>query len=247
MKISKKLFNESRNYEPRFLPILFSGSANVIGYHLFVQVSDFNRLFSELTLQNSEQIDFSARALEKSDAELLLQCRAGDETAWATLVKRFERLVAAVPRRAGLSEDLTAEVFQETFVTLIEKINQIEQPERLRAWLVTTAKFKTWRLVAREKIGRKTILETDDAESAVFEIPDDAPLADARLVELEQQHLVRAAVSALDERCREMLTMLYLTEPAATYVEVARAVGVSETSISPLRARCLKKMVKLLK
>jgi hypothetical protein len=43
-----------------------------------------------------------------------------------------------------------------------------------------------------------------------------------------------------------MLTMLYLTEPSASYAEVAQTVGVSETSISPLRARCLKKMLKLL-
>lgn len=192
-----------------------------------------------------EQSNFAAKTIEKSDAELLLACRRGDEAAWQALVERFQRLVCAVPRRAGLSEDLTAEVFQEVFLTLFEKMDDIEQPERLRAWLVTTAKFKTWRLVSREKVAPKSFEESADEEN-FSEIPDNAPLADEILVELEEQHQVRTAVNLLDERCRAMLTMLYLNEPAASYAEVARAVSVSETSVSPLRARCLKKMLKIL-
>ena len=190
--------------------------------------------------------EFAATVLQKSDAELLARCRAGDETAWHSLVERFERLIAAIPRRAGLGEDLVAEVFQEVFLTLFEKMNDIEQPERLRAWLVTTAKFKTWRVVAREKVGINAANKIDDEDANFFEIPDGAPLADAALIEIEEQHKVRAALAQLDERCQIILTMLYLTEPAASYAVVAAKVEVNETSISPLRARCLKKMLKTL-
>jgi len=42
------------------------------------------------------------------------------------------------------------------------------------------------------------------------------------------------------------ISMLYLSAAAASYAEVADAVGVGETSISPLRSRCLKKLEKLL-
>jgi RNA polymerase sigma factor (sigma-70 family) len=197
---------------------------------------------SEIVLENPA---FTASTIESSDAQLLEACRRGDETAWNALVQRFQRLVAAVPRRAGLSEDLVAEVFQEVFLALFEKLDSIEQPDRLRAWLVTTAKFKTWRIVSKEKISQNIPEETDDEES-FFEITDEAPLPDEVLIELEEQHLVRTAVGELDERCRIMLTMLYLNETGATYAEVAQIVGVSETSISPLRARCLKKMLKIL-
>ena len=194
----------------------------------------------------TSQLIFNPATLERSDAELLEACRRGDEQAWNLVVERYQRLIAAVPRRAGLSEDLTAEVFQEVFLALLEKLDDIDQPERLRAWLVTTAKFKTWRIVAKEKIRRKTGAEIEEEEEGFFEIPDESPLADEVLIELEEQHLVRTAISNLDERCRTMLTMLYLNEPTASYSAVAAAVGVSETSISPLRARCLKKMMKLL-
>lgn len=195
-------------------------------------------------IQN-EPTGFAATTLQKSDAELLAACRRGDEAAWQSLVERFERLISAIPRRAGLSEDFVAEVFQEVFLTLFEKMNDIEQPERLRAWLVTTAKFKTWRIVSREKVGINAANKIDDDET-FFDIADTAPLTDAVLIELEEQHKVRTAVAALDERCRIMLTMLYLAEPAASYAAVAEKVGVNETSVGPLRARCLKKMLKML-
>lgn len=78
-------------------------------------------------------------------------------------------------------------------------------------------------------------------------IADDSPAADEMLIELEQQHLIRTAVAKLDERCRKIVSMIYLRSTAASYAEVAGEIGVGETSISPLRARCLKKLEKLLR
>jgi len=66
------------------------------------------------------------------------------------------------------------------------------------------------------------------------------------LIELEQQHLIRTALKQLEERCQKILSMLYLSAATATYSEVAAVIGVGETSISPLRSRCLKKLEKLL-
>jgi RNA polymerase sigma factor (sigma-70 family) len=72
----------------------------------------------------------------------LQACRRGDEAAWEALVERYQRLIYTIPRRAGLDKDQAAEVFQEVFTTLFEKLETIEQPERLQAWLVTTARRK---------------------------------------------------------------------------------------------------------
>ncbi len=77
-------------------------------------------------------------------------------------------------------------------------------------------------------------------------IRDEGPLADDMLIELEEQHLIRAALKKIEERCQQILSMIYLTDPAASYAEVAAAIGVGETSISPLRSRCLKKLEKVL-
>jgi RNA polymerase sigma factor (sigma-70 family) len=188
---------------------------------------------------------FKASSLQRTDGELLLACRRGQQDAWDELVERFQRLVSTVPRRAGLSEEQAADVFQEVFLTLFQKMDEIEQPDKLRSWLVTTAKFKTWNIIRGEKefVDAKN---EDDEFDLLSLIPDDSPLADKVLLELEEQHLVRTALEKLEERCRTILSMLYLQDEAAAYAEVAKKVGVSDTSISPLRARCLKKLLQIL-
>ncbi|HKP68157.1 MAG TPA: sigma-70 family RNA polymerase sigma factor [Pyrinomonadaceae bacterium] len=188
---------------------------------------------------------FPATGLERSDAELIRACRDGSQTAWDELVARYQRLIYSIPRRAGLTDEQSADVFQEVFLTLFEKIDELEQPEKVRSWIVTTAKFKTWGTVRGSK-GHYSP-ETEEAmEQEMANLPDAAPLADDVLIELEQQHLIRTAMKQLEERCQKILSMLYLRTAAASYAEVADAVGVGETSISPLRSRCLKKLEKLL-
>ena len=188
---------------------------------------------------------FAARGLERSDAELVQKCRSGDETAWNEFVERYQRLIYAVPRRAGLSEEQAADVFQEVWLTLMEKLDGIEQPDKIRSWIVTTAKFKTWGIVRGEK-GFYSPETDEEMEAEMASITDNAPLADEMLIELEEQHLIRTAMQKLEETCRQILSMIYLRDPAASYVEVASAIGVGETSISPMRSRCLKKLGKIL-
>lgn len=197
------------------------------------------------TATEKNEIKFSAKGLEKSDAELVKACREGDETAWNALVDRYQRLVFTVPRRAGLSEEQASDVFQEVFMTLFEKLGEIEQPEKIRSWLVTTAKFKTWGTVRGEK-GFYSPESEEEMEFEMASLQDKTPLAEDVLIQLEEQHLIRTALKELEDRCQKILSMLYLTEPAASYAEVAAVIKVGETSISPLRSRCLKKLGKIL-
>ncbi len=189
------------------------------------------------------EIIFRGTEIDRSDAVLWAACRAGDATAWDEIVARYQRLICTVPRRAGLSEDLVNEVFQEVILTLLEKLDTIEQPERLRAWLVTTAKYKSWKLLAQN---RNFLQAPESEDTPPPDRPDSTPLPDVVLVALEEQHLLRVAVRMLDERCRTIIQMLFYGEEPRSYPEVAQAIGVNPTSISPLRARCLKKLARLI-
>jgi RNA polymerase sigma factor (sigma-70 family) len=186
--------------------------------------------------------------MEQSDGELLLACRRGDEAAWDTLVHRYQRLIYTIPRRAGLNEDLAADVFQEVFATLLEKIDTIENPERLKAWLVTTARRKTWRSISRENRSQTfTDLDDETGDAGLDNIvADDALLPDEVLAQMEEQHRVQMAVAALDERCGKLLSMLFYQEETPPYAEIAARIGAPEGSIGPTRARCLQKLLRLL-
>ena len=185
--------------------------------------------------------------MQPTDKELLIACRHGDERSWNALIDRYQRLIYAIPRRAGLNEDQAGEVFQDVFVTLFEKMHEIHEPDRLHAWLVTTARRKTWRLLTKERALQTA--KTDEAsgvEDLLSTVADTAPLPDETLMRLEEQHRVRTALAALDPRCQKLLAMLYYRPVPAAYAEIAAAFGTSEGSIGPTRARCLKKLLQLL-
>jgi RNA polymerase sigma factor (sigma-70 family) len=183
----------------------------------------------------------------RGDEELLAACRRGEEAAWEALVMRYQRLIYAIPRRAGLDEDAASEIFQDVFAALLESIETIEQPSRLQAWLVTTAKRKTWRAVGRARSLRPFAAEDDDAGAEMYDIPDKSLLPEEALARLEEQHLVRVALGELEERCRRLLQMLFYAPEPPPYSEIAAALGTSEGSIGPTRARCLKKLLDVLR
>jgi RNA polymerase sigma factor (sigma-70 family) len=187
------------------------------------------------------------KPMQPSDDRLVRACRRGEAAAWDVLVNRYQRLIYTVPRRSGLDEDQAAEVFQRTFAKLLEYLDRIEQPDRIRAWLVTTARRETWRLIHQQSAERSwSDTHAPHDEIGHETVPDDAPLPDEALERLEEQHLVYMAVAALGERCRRLLTLLFYRPDPPPYAEIAVALAMPEGSLGPTRARCLQKMRRLL-
>jgi len=184
---------------------------------------------------------------ESQDAELVARCRRGDASAWAVLVKRYQRLVYAVVMRAGHDEHTAADVFQTVFSRLLQHLPRLAQPERLQAWIVTTAKREA--LLAR-RIGQRTVSmsvdDDDEGGSTVADVADDAPLAEDALSDLQQLNRLRQALDRMDERCRDLLTLIFADEDEKLpYEEVAVRLQMPVGSIGPTRARCLQKLRRL--
>src|SRR5207248_5752017 len=80
-------------------------------------------------------------------AELVGAAIAGDAAAWNELVERFAGLVWAIARRHRLSAADAADVSQTTWLRLVEHLERIQQPERIGAWLATTARHESLRVL----------------------------------------------------------------------------------------------------
>src|SRR5215204_4912751 len=128
--------------------------------------------------------------MEDSDLQLVLACRRGDQTAWEKLILRYQRLIYTIPLRAGLDEDHAAEIFQDVFTTLFQKLNEIEEPEKLQAWLVTTARRKTLRTISKSQFQKRSSDKAAERSHEAAQIRDDAPLPDEQLSILEEQHRI---------------------------------------------------------
>jgi RNA polymerase sigma factor (sigma-70 family) len=177
--------------------------------------------------------------MQPSDEALVQACRAGDPAAWEALVERYQRLVYAIARHSGLDAEQSADVFQRVFELLIEALPRIERPALIGAWLATTARHEAWRVSRGERMAYR--MQGEPLESARA-VADDAPLPEAQLLRLEQQHQVRLAVDSLDERCRRLLQLLFYRPDTPPYAAIAATLGMAEGAIGPTRARCLDKL-----
>lgn len=190
----------------------------------------------------------SKASRKDEDAALLARCVAGDGTAWPLLVNRYQRLVYAIVLRAGLDEHMAADVFQTVFERLLEHLPRIAEPSRLQAWVVTTAKREA--LLQRNRAQRTVSMTNPDADGSPgseWEFGDESPGAEEAIAELQQLDEVRGAIDLLDDRCRELLLLLFGDEDKKVpYEEIARRIGVTVGSIGPTRSRCLEKLRRLL-
>ena len=172
-------------------------------------------------------------AMGDLDLGLLVKAAAaGDRTAWERLVDRFSGLVWAVTRsyRLGLAD--ADDVFQATWLRLVEHLDRIQAPERLGSWLATTARREALAVLRRS--GRYVL-----ADEPALDRPDDLGRAPEHLVvEAERHALLWRALDSLSERCRQLLRLL-VADPAPTYLEVSAAIDMPVGSIGPIRGRCL--------
>jgi RNA polymerase sigma factor (sigma-70 family) len=184
---------------------------------------------------------------DSEDRKIIEACLNGDASAWEALILRYQRLIYSIPLKSRLSQDDAADIFQAVCIKLYEKLETLRDHEKLSAWIITTTTRESWRLLARQKreVSVDEPASEDESEPLAF-LASDAPLADEQRILLEQQQNVRQAVSALPERCKNLVTLLFYNKDELSYTEIAREMNMPVASIGPTRARCLEKLKKLL-
>ena len=174
-------------------------------------------------------------------AECARDAAGGDSDAWDALVERFGGLVWSVARSHRLSAADAADVSQTTWLRLVEHLGAITQPERLGAWLATTARREC--LAVIRKRSRQVPVE-DPGELSQAQL--DEPPADGPLLQAEEHSVLAAAFGRLAERCQRLLRLL-MVDPPPHYEEVAAALAIPIGSVGPTRARCLERLTREVK
>jgi RNA polymerase sigma factor (sigma-70 family) len=181
-----------------------------------------------MTLTDTAQAD-------PSTTRLLGLATTGDREAWEAIVSRYDRLVWAVVRAHGFDDSQAADVVQTTWLRLVDHIDRIREPEAASAWLATTARRESWRVLRRAR--RERPIDDDRPfEAARQDVVDDDP--EERALSAETRRMVSRCVNELPERCRALLQAL-MTDPPPTYNEVSALLHMPVGSIGPTRGRCL--------
>jgi len=183
----------------------------------------------------------AANRTAEETAGLVRRAAAGDRRAWEQLVDDYVGLIWSIARGFGLNQADAGDVVQTTWLRLLEHIDRLNDPSRVGAWLATTARRECLRVVAN---GKRMTLAGDDRD--VLEQPDTSLLPpDAALIATEEADQVNAALWQLPPRWRDLMLLL-MADPAPSYEEISRELGVPIGSIGPTRGRALRRLQELL-
>ena len=195
-------------------------------------------------------VTMKKHAPKPSDTQLVERCLRGEAVAWRLLVERYARLVHSVPARHGLSPAEVDDVGQEVFLALAQNLHQVDDPKRLAAWLITTARRLSWRAIQAGK-REQPVAVADLAELDVVgehahpirtPMPSIAQLQNA----WERQEALEQGLARLQERCRTLPTLLFLDPQEPSYDDICTQIGIAKGSIGPTRARCLQQLRSIL-
>ncbi len=189
-------------------------------------------------MDDLRRIAYTVTSMTQSVFELWQRVLDGDSKAWAQLVKRYQSLIYAVATRSGLSQLDAADCFQQTWVLLYNNRHKLQDPARLSAWLVTTAK--------REALRLKHRAGPDPGEENENEQVDSGLLPDEELLQMEQQAQLESAIQQLESRCQKLVDAFFFADDEKSYEEIAKSLGIASNSLGPIRRRCLERLKRIL-
>lgn len=168
-----------------------------------------------------------------SDAQLVTLCLDGDQSAWEELVNRYSRLVYSIAFRSGIDASAVDDVVQNVFVTVLRRLESLRERDRFSSWLITTTRRESWHY----KSGNREIALDED-----LEVADSSSTVEESVIEWEEAHITHLAMKRLGDRCRTLLTAVFLMENRPSYQDISEELGIAVGSIGPIRARCLKQL-----
>jgi len=159
--------------------------------------------------------------VEWTDARLVIECRRGNEQAYAQLVDTYKGLIYSVSYRL-LDDPAEAEdAAQEAFLAAFRGLHTFREGAPLAPWLSRIAHNHCLRRL-RQRRPNTVSLEaqpTEDAPSLADRVADPAPAPEDLLERSELRAEIEAAIMSLPASYRTAVTLRYLHD--FSYTEVA--------------------------
>jgi RNA polymerase sigma factor (sigma-70 family) len=171
--------------------------------------------------------------------QLVSKAVGGDQAAWHQIVDRFGSRVWSICRHYRLSHADASEVFQQTWLRVLENLESLRDPARLGAWIGTTCRHEALASLRRAKryqlVGDSGLLDWAADPREELDLP---------LLVADRDAELWRAFERLSLRCQEVLRVL-VAEPddgRPSYELASAALGIPIGSLGPTRARCLARL-----
>ena len=179
--------------------------------------------------------------VDRTDGELAALAIAGQQPAFAEIMKRHKGQLHRLAARIIGDDDEALDLVQETFVSAHQALKRYDPERPMRAWLarITINKCRDWR---RRRAVRRLISFVLPIEHAV-DTPDHAPMSDTVAADREEMAQVANAIAMLPVNLRE--TLVLRTIDGMTQSETADVLGITEKTVETRLYRARARLAEL--
>ena len=170
---------------------------------------------------------------------LIHRAQAGDEGAFAALMRAYHAYVCAIVIGIVKNSHDAEEIVQDTFLSAYRGLAQLEDSAKFKSWLAEIARNRARNWLRKQ---RGETVSIDEVSEEILQTTQDSP--DERLIQREQRELIRRIMETLPQKDRDIARAFYLE--GASYNELTSTHGLSDKAISFRLSRAKRQLSKRL-
>ncbi len=175
--------------------------------------------------------------MARSDVQLMLDVKAGDELSFELLLKKYRTPLVNFLYRMVKDQAAAEDLAQEVFLRVYRARKEYSPSAKFTTWLFRIATNLALNAI-RDGRYRQMQISIDtprDEDEPVIEIAAQETRADDRLIERERNEMIRGAILALPEKQRVAVILHKYEE--MDYGQIGRILGCSESALKSLLFR----------
>ena len=167
--------------------------------------------------------------MKNEDAQLVNQFLTGDEGAFTTLVKKYQKSVHALTWRKVGDFHTAEELTQDTFLKAYQKLATLKNPNQFAGWLYVIADriCIDWHRKRKPSMESLETTSGEEIEESSYRYYEDEQREEASVE--HRQGRIRSILEKLPESERTVVTLYYLGE--MTYKAISEFLGVSPNTV----------------
>ena len=143
---------------------------------------------------------------QSTDESLVMYSLGGDRDAFCQIVDRYQNLLCSIAYSSVGQVQLSEDLAQETFIEAWKSLANLEDPNKLKAWLCGILRF---RISAHFRKSSKQPSDLAEEYTQENEVVDHNSELEQKHINQQQQDLMWQVLSEIDETYREPLVLFY--------------------------------------
>ena len=180
--------------------------------------------------------------MTRSDVQLMLDVKAGDEQSFDLLLHRYRTPLVNFLYRMVRSREQAEDLAQEVFIRVYRAREEYVPSAKFTTWLfriATNLALNSIRDHRHQKLeismDAPVIADAEDGDEKPFEVADKHPTIEQEMVEEDRKNMIRHAIEKLPEKQRAAVLLHKYQE--LDYAEIAKILSVSESALKSLLFR----------